>query len=44
MRAEGVFMFKLFEKWSLVLLVKLMSLGKRPGDGTFGPGYHDLKN
>lgn len=29
-----------FEKWSLVLLVKLMSLGQRPGDRTFGPGYN----
>lgn len=32
------------EKWSLVLLVKLMSFGKRPElDVTFGPGYHNLK-
>lgn len=32
-----------FEKWSLVLLLKLMSLGRKPGDGTFGPGYHNWK-
>lgn len=32
------------ETWGLDLLVKLVSLGKRPGgEGTLGPGYQDWK-